>query len=257
MLGQVVSVTSGWDRPQDMLYTYVGVQVAEVIKGGGVTSGLTVKQLGGRMDDDEFVAFDQAEFVPGEEVLLFLEIRPRDGTVYTARGWEGKWTIDRNRSLITRRHPRNRHGGSAVDERPAGGFMAAVREIAVRAPRDPIRARLQPLEAPPPSSAQPYRLFRHRWHEVDLDGAVFVDGQEGGQPGLSGGGLNEILTGLRLWTEARSALILSPGQLRDAACNGLVPRRSDHRITVSFNDPCNEIDNTGTTFAIGARGSTA
>ena len=48
----------------------------------------------GRIGDEHLRVFDQAAFALGEEVLSFLEVRPRDGTLYTSALWQGKWEIE-------------------------------------------------------------------------------------------------------------------------------------------------------------------
>ena len=53
------------------------------------------KQLGGTGGALAVGAFGQAGFTPGERVMLFLEVRPRDGTLYTTALGEGKWRIER------------------------------------------------------------------------------------------------------------------------------------------------------------------
>ena len=93
VVGRVASVTSGWDGAADTLYTYVSVDVSDVIKGGVRTGRVTIKQLGGESGPIGLHVFDQASFSSGEEVLLFLEMRPRDRTLYTAALAQGKWSM--------------------------------------------------------------------------------------------------------------------------------------------------------------------
>ena len=49
--------------------------------------------LGGELGGEGLRVFDQAAFAIGDEVLLFIETRPRDGTLYTSALWQGKWVI--------------------------------------------------------------------------------------------------------------------------------------------------------------------
>ena len=93
--GRVASIGYGRDPQVPYIYTYVTIEVDERIKGFGVGGELVVKQLGGQIGDVQMVVYDQAAFRVGEEVLLFLVERPRDGTLQTTGLWQGKWTIDR------------------------------------------------------------------------------------------------------------------------------------------------------------------
>src|SRR5262245_19056117 len=95
VVGRVAAVSSGWDGAADTIYTYVSVDVSEVIKGGLQTGRMTIKQLGGAAGPIGLEVFDQASFASGEEVLLFLERRPRDRTLYTAALAQGKWSMRR------------------------------------------------------------------------------------------------------------------------------------------------------------------
>ena len=97
LTGDVVSVVAGTDG-SDAIYTYVTIAVDEVLKGPVVTppSQVVVKQLGGTLGTLTQVVWGQALFTPGQEVVAFLEVRPRDATLYTSALWQGKWTIQRN-----------------------------------------------------------------------------------------------------------------------------------------------------------------
>ena len=91
--GDVYSVDSAWE--DGTIYTYVTVDVAEVFR-GGAPERITIKQLGGVVGDTGLAISGQAEFVPGEDVLLFLGLRPRDNTLMTSVMWQGKWTVSRD-----------------------------------------------------------------------------------------------------------------------------------------------------------------
>ena len=80
--GRVLSVVSGTDGTGS-IYTYVTLDVDDVIKGPITSPEIVIKQLGGTVGTLQQVVFGQAEFVVGEEVLVFLEVRPRDSTLYT------------------------------------------------------------------------------------------------------------------------------------------------------------------------------
>src|SRR5262245_49556865 len=88
--GRVSRIGTGRDIATGVTHTYVTVAVDRVFKGDIPEREIVVKQIGGRIGDEVSVVFGQAEFVAGENVLLFLEVRPRDRTLYTSALWQGK-----------------------------------------------------------------------------------------------------------------------------------------------------------------------
>ena len=243
LTGSVVEVRSGWDRTVNSIYTYVTVDVDEVWKGILGTDRVTIKQLGGIAGDMGLAVADQPTFEVGEQVLLFLEARPRDGTLYTAALWQGKWSIASGLSgrVATRAEP----GQSAnVERRDLAALGEAVR--AAGPDRDAATSfQTQPQEA---SIAEPFVLI-----DPDDPYRYFfsppVDVQSGGQPGLSGGGFSQIVNSLARWN-AVSAFQFAAGSA------GIGPRCTSSflgtsRVTLSFMDPCAEMSNTGGTLAIG------
>jgi hypothetical protein len=78
----------------------------------------------------------------------------------------------------------------------------------------------------------------------------FVDVQAGGQPGLPGGGFNELFSAISRWNAAGAAFRYLPGDGNSARrCS--TQRLDNGRVTVSFMDPCGEMSNTGGTLALG------
>src|SRR5262249_32286046 len=94
--GRVTRIGTGRDLKTGATHTYVTVLVATVFKGDVEDRQIIVKQLGGRLGEQVALVTGQAEFVRGEDVLLFLEVRPRDRTLYTSALWQGKWSIERD-----------------------------------------------------------------------------------------------------------------------------------------------------------------
>src|SRR5262245_46960326 len=235
VVGRVASVSSGWDGTADTIYTYVSVDVSEVIKGGLRTGRLTIKQLGGAAGPIGLEVFDQASFALGEEVLLFLERRPRDRTLYTAALAQGKWSV-RRRVDGAREARRDAEAETLVSVR---GAAADARPATPAADVD-----VNPVDA---ASSQPFTLMTTPYLYTFFPP---IDMQAGGQPELPGGGLREIQTAATKWSGAGS-----PFRYTIGSTNG--PARcasqflSSYRVTISFLDPCGEISNNGGTLAIG------
>ena len=75
--GRVVAIESSWDA--DAIYTHVTLDVLQAWGLAGSPARVVVKQLGGVVDDVALLIGGQARFESGEEVFLFLDVRPRDG----------------------------------------------------------------------------------------------------------------------------------------------------------------------------------
>ena len=258
--GRVVSLRSGWDADAGAIYTLVTLDVARSWGLPGAPPRVEVKQLGGVVGDTALVVGGQARFAPGEDVLVFLDVRPRDGTLSVAGLDAGKWTIASGVAARLRSGAAtvaaDRHADSVVaaDTRSLAALesLAALAGTRVRIgalrtsrPLTTIDARAvdQPdfaLLAPPTPA---------RWHEADTRTPVYVDTQPGGHPQMPGGGLAQAIAATASWS-APAALVLRPGGFRGPRCfaHG---EAADGRISLTYGDPCGEIADASTTLAIG------
>jgi hypothetical protein len=240
LTGRVESVASGWDPAVNTIYTYVVVDVDDVFKGPVSRGRIVVKQLGGVAGSVGLTVFDQPTFEVGEAVLLYLEVRPRDGSLYTSSLWQGKWTIEGDTAV--RFEPAGHRSAMPVDRlqldevRSQGAAIDVDAATAVNvAPADAAAAVSQPFTLLGP--------FRYLFNPP-------VDVQSGGQSGLAGGGFAEIQTSIAEWNGAGASFQFSLGSTNGAArCSSQFLGNS--RATISFNDPCGEISNAGGTLAIG------
>ena len=242
--GRVISVTVGRDPSVDTIYTYVGLEVDDVLKGPVDPGLLTIKQLGGIVDGTGLQVVDQPTFVVGEHVLLYLEARPRDGSLYTSALWQGKWSIEQSGRdrIAVRAEPAGHRSSQPVDRRTMASVRAeseasnrAVAELVDVAPVDATTAVARPF-----ALLGPYRYSF----------SPPVDMQSGGQPGLAGGGIAELIGAIGAWNAVgagfKYALGTPDGPLRCAT-----QELNNSRVTISFSDPCGEISNFGGTLAIG------
>ena len=145
LTGRVLQITSGWDPAVNTIYTYVTVDVDEALKGAFGSRQVIVKQLGGVVDDIGLTVADQPTFAIGERVLLYLEVRPRDSTLYTAAQWQGKWTLEadtRSGVVAVRRHPGRAGGVLPADRQALSGVRALIATTAPdrHSPMDPSDA---------------------------------------------------------------------------------------------------------------------
>ena len=281
LTGKVVGIEAGWDYAIETIYTYVTIEVDEVVKGWIPEDRIVLKQLGGQMDEIGLAVGGQAAFSAGEEVLLFLETRPRDGSLYTTALWEGKWSIRRDDPERGELALRAESAASldlvgpefakVGDVRPLLPFLEELRRWAgAESRRAPAGSRLfSPPEAPLLSDAgQPaatfaelgsariapeYSFMGGRWMEVDLGQAIPMRVHKKGEKGVSDKGFDEAVAAADIWSGAGSRLILAAEPKasfgRKRGCTSKV--RTDGDILMVFRDPCDEMADGGATLAVG------
>src|SRR6267142_47424 len=150
--GRVVRVASGADDRVGAIYTYVSIDVSEVLKGRLADSRVTIKLLGGRAGSTELRIAGQSEFAVGEDVLAFLEVRPRDRTLATTAAWQGKFTIVHapEGDTAVRRDPGAEARGVFGDQtRAVASWLPLLRSLIGSAPSN---AGEQPIEVAPRDS---------------------------------------------------------------------------------------------------------
>ena len=156
---RVVALESSWDA--DTIYTDVTLDVLEAWGLPGSPARIVVKQLGGAVDDVALKIGGQARFEIGEEVFLFLDVRPRDHTLSVAGLEHGKWTLTASTAAAAAmaREVRGDDADTVVarDVRP----VAALRELAGLV--GTRRQRQVPASRPrPPPSSMATRAIARR-----------------------------------------------------------------------------------------------
>ena len=254
--GRVVSTATAYDPDVPYLYTYVTIDVDEVLKGYLDRSQVVLKQLGGTMNGITNYVAGQSTFEVGEDVLLFLEVRPRDGSLYTTALWQGKWTI----STIQNTARRTVAGDGGVFSQAESGsvlsdFVSRIRAAAGDASRLPRRMAFTAVPPETPLASTPVEhvdrftfLGPARWHQADTGTPVNVVVDASGEPAVPGGGFAEIAVARGLINGAASTLQLANGGTTGSRCRA---QTGVSAIWVVFRDPCGEISDSGSTLAIG------
>jgi hypothetical protein len=227
------------------IYTYATIDVADVFKGAVAGPALVVKVLGGTLPELGLHIADQAVFRQGEEVLLFLAVRPRDGTLYTAGLARGKWQIVTNLETAGRSAVL---GSDRVDLTPAfRAGMASSRphaEAFVTVPEETGPSRPAYSFIPEPEGGPA------RWHEADDGRRIPIDYQSvpGGLPGNAVAALDAAAGA---WTGVNTRLELERAFSGPHTC----PAETftlPGRIALYWNDPCGEVgDGDSATFGVG------
>jgi PKD repeat protein len=260
--GTVLS-TSVVDR-DGAIWTETVLEVARTIKGSVDSSRagtITIREIGGVLDDRMTKLFGTPEFQAGEQVLLFLEQSPRGGyrtmDLYVGKFTRGEmrngqrlWIRDDVANDVTLLDTNLQPLRAKNVQRDAVGFEAFVRErVAGRTGvksygiENPV---LVPQTAAERGLSSEFTLISEptvsRWFR-------FAAGQaaqwysSGSQPGYTDGGVSELRTAMQAWTGYASANInYSYAGSRTGPMGGVLTPNTVNEVL--FNDPLNEISGT-------------
>ena len=263
--GRVVATASAWDADAGAIYTYVTIDVARAWGLAGAPARVVLKQLGGVVGREALVVGGQAHFTAGEDVMVLLDVRPRDRTLAVAGLAHGKWTLatppgaeaearPARATMTTARRRREVETGARIaDEYSVAALDALAALAGTRAQASDARvvASLTGFHAAPAlaTATATAATIAARWHEADSGTPVFVDVAAGGHSRFPAGGAVQITNALGAWSGG-GALRLADGIARSPRCFGNA-EPPDGRISVAFDDPCDEIADTSPTLAIG------
>jgi hypothetical protein len=92
IMGEVASMKTRWNKPQEPIYTEITLNVQETWKGEVTTKTIMVEQIGGTYGETSLKIPDAAEFKVGQKVILFID--KREDMTDLAGWYQGKFNID-------------------------------------------------------------------------------------------------------------------------------------------------------------------
>lgn len=263
LLGEVKSIQSQWDTHHQNIFTYVKVEVSNVLKGRLSGRSIVFKQLGGEIGEDVTVIFGAPSYKAGQRLLLFLNSSP-EGALRIAHLFQGKFDVLEDvasgSTRVERKYDREaihllaaQQSGEISTSESLDQFTKKIRrtlrkQAAAASFYEQKYASTPIVEIPPeyndeakPASGDIRPQFTFlgsgfRWFEPDSGQAVFYRVNPNGAP--TGDGVSEVDTAMAAWTNvATSSITLFRGGFTSA-----VGFRSDGVSAISYNDPLNQMD---------------
>ncbi len=240
------------------LNTFVTIAVDQVLKGYVPAPEVVVRELGGRLGDEEQWLFGNPCYELGESVIAFLA-QDGEGYLRTSQMALGKFSIEHDPSsgepVAVRRldHEGVFLLGSALlqshdpdDRRPAAAFKTRLRDIVRLQPVPPLRR--PPAPAPGALSSEGdgsvavdrFSLFNNvRWFEPDAGVPVRYLVDQAGDAKLGPtASHNAVSAAFSAWTSVTSAsIVMESAGLTSASPDGFC----DGTSKIIFNDPFGEV----------------
>ncbi|MEW6729804.1 MAG: Ig domain-containing protein [Acidobacteriota bacterium] len=239
--GRVTGIESRWDANRNNIYTYITIEIAELLKGNITTTTIVLEQLGGRVGDRHTWLLGSPEFTIGEDVLLFLNTNA-EGALHTAHQAMGKFSLSID-PATGRRAFAHKHQQRYQD---AGEYIRQIKQLLVT---QAVRIRdfdnlygTEILSVPPGYLAgsgqlqDNFSLSDSRFFEPDNDQMVRFFLNSALAP-LSGGGMQETNNAIKAWNGAGSRLRLANGGAT-SRCGFAM----DGQSVISFGDCNKEVD---------------
>ncbi len=245
VLGRVEEVSAVADQAGH-IFTLVRVAVGQVLNGSLEAPSLTLKEEGGAVGGMREVVYGTPVYRAGEEVLLFLSIRP-DGSLRTAHLALGKFLVTFDRAgmpQVERPVPADIEffGAPAppADARPLSDVLALLDSAAANSATGSGAAVIQPQ---PPEATDP-GLPRELVAPYQLNGERFFEPDEGVALGFLIDSTGDAILGLNAarqavdaafsaWTSVATATIT----LTDAGLTDDLTSPCPGPNVVLFNDP--------------------
>ncbi len=239
------------------LHTYVTIAITQVLKGYVPSPEVVLREVGGRLDDEEQWLFGNPTYSVGEAVIAFLS-HDNAGFLRTSQMALGKFTLEPDAAsgemLAVRRleHEGVMLLGTAElqshepeDRRPAAAFTNRLRNI-VRSQPVPLMSKpyaadsFAPLGEEGGPAVEEFKLFNNvRWFEPDTGEPVRYFFDAVGDAKLGATVSHDLLNAaLAAWTDVETAsIVLQSAGTADAAPESFC----DGTSMVIFNDPFDEV----------------
>jgi hypothetical protein len=235
--------------------TFTTIAVETVVKGYVPSPTITVRDLGGRVGDDELHFYGSAQYAVGESVIAFLG-QDGDGFLRTSQMALGKFSVTSDPESGARVATRALDeegvfvvGGARFqshepdDRRLADPFIAHLQDIV----RDqPVPQTFRPLASAPaanadaPADSEGYKLFNNvRWFLPDqgLPVRYYIDQTGDAKIGVNAS-QNAVNAAFAAWTNVPTAsLVMQSAGTTTPSANGFC----DGTSKIIFNDPFNEV----------------
>jgi hypothetical protein len=254
--GTVRGITSRYDEQHKAVFTYVTLQVGEVLKGNITAAEIVLKQPGGVTAEHASLIFGVPEFNNGENVLVYLDTWP-DGSLRVYQWFLGKFSISADKTTGGKLRLQRAMGGERVtilgraagqstDRDELGAYVArlrarlsAVKQFSVQHEERFFKQkemRAVPLEFNVASGEiQNFTFINNnyppRWFEPDSNQPVVFKINPAGAPNSQA--VNDMIAAMNAWsTISGSSLRLANG----GTTGGCGLLATDGENTISFNN---------------------
>jgi len=257
LTGRVTDVSTAIDSKSDLVYTYVRLQVNEVLKGKLTEQEIVLKELGGETSDHGTMIFGMPRFQTGEEVLVYLNTW-QDGALRVHQGFLGKFNVYRDSATGQMLVERQNEGESVVILGGSAGktnrtqlaqYTGMVKDL-LQANRKKILAFESKNYSDVPLLAEPVeyasRISRNemtplwayfnpsnpsRWFEADNNQAVVFYVNPSGAPGFMQIP-EDVQSAMAAWSNAGGSIRVTYG----GQTGGCGATSADGYNTISFNN---------------------
>src|SRR6266850_5553922 len=93
VMARVDDAVSSWDAAHKEIYTFYTLSVLQPVKGNKGTTTITLRQLGGTVDNVASIVPGMPSFKKGEEVVLFLTQKDAAGYPWVMGLQQGKYSV--------------------------------------------------------------------------------------------------------------------------------------------------------------------
>lgn len=222
--GRVVDMESRWDSSRQTIFTYITIDISEVLKGDIRSRSLVIEQRGGRVGDREVWTIGSPVFRIGEEALLYLS-PGADGVLHTTHLGLGKVSLSDTEELSKRAQDASR-------------YISNVKRIVSELKDAPVDYKVRPdgFVAGIGEHLEEFNLSDGRFFQPDSDQKVdFLVNQD--RSPVPGGGVAQTNAAMTAWNNAGTRLRLNNAG-STTACGAV----TDGRSTISFGDCLKQID---------------